>query len=91
MGALSLTRLYTLRTVDHNFPTANHNLSCLPFFRKKMFYFPSDMVLTVDRNLPFAPAVDIFHQKVDTYSRCSPSMCTRALPGFPILNQKFNY
>ena len=46
------------------------------------------MVLTVDRNLPFAPTVDIFHQKVDKYSTCSPSMCTIALPGFPILNQK---
>ena len=51
-------------------------------FSVKRFLFPIRYgPWTVDRNLPFLPKLDIFHQKVETYSRCCPSISI-GLPEF---------
>ena len=45
---------------------------------------------TVDRNLPCPPKVYIFHQKVETYSRCCPRISAIGLPGFHNFAHKFS-
>ena len=57
--------------------------------QKLLSYFPSDMVHSLSRNLSYTSKVDIFRQKVETYSRCCSSICTIA-PGFHIFDQRFS-
>ena len=45
---------------------------------------------TVDRYSPCPPRVDHFHQKVESYSRCFPSICAIGLLGFHIFALKFS-
>ena len=82
--------LYTLCTVDHTWQTVDLDLPFMHFFGKKSLFSVRYGPWTVDRNLPCPPKVDLFHQKVETSSRCCPTICAISLAKFHIFVHKFS-
>ena len=74
--------LYTLWSVDHNLPSSQYSAKIVSFFLT---------ILSMNGRSYFTLPTKGWYlpPKVETYSRCCPSICTIA-PGFHIFDQKFS-
>ena len=74
--------LYTLWSVDHNLPSSQYSAKIVSFFLT-ILSMNGPSYFTLPTKGWYLPP------KVETYSRCCPSICTIA-PGFHIFYQKFS-
>ena len=81
--------LYTLWSVDHNLLTVDHNLPCSQYSAKIVSFFLTIWSMHGRSYFTLPTKGWYFPPKVETYSRCCPSICTIA-PGFYIFDQKFS-
>ena len=81
--------LYALWSVDHNLLTVDHNLPCSQYPAKIVSFFLTIWSMHGRSYFTLPTKGWYFPPKVETYSRCCPSICTIA-PGFYIFDQKFS-
>ena len=81
--------LYTLWSVDHNLLTVDHNLLCSQCSTKIVSFFFTIWSMNGQSYFTLPTKGWYFPPKVETHSRCCPSICTIA-PGFHIFDLKFS-